>query len=333
MPAARKLSVVPGQPGFFHCISRCVRRAWLCGRDPVSGNNYDHRREWMLERMRVLTTCFAIDVYAYALMSNHYHIVFYIDPERVDSWSDGEVIKKWKTLWNWRTPETDPVIPKNLSAETIQQWRKRLGDVSWVMRLMNEPMARLANAEDEVKGHFWESRFKCNPLLDEQGLTTCMVYVDLNPIKAGVARTPMESDYTSIQQRICQMEEEVKSDSIESKRQKSNDGRPVLNNTCEGLVPVSSANMERSLSLDISLQSYIELVESTAEAIREQHILKSTDALMALGIKPSAWIRAVKDFARLFRTAAGSEMAFTEFMKRTGRTRRQDAAARRLLFL
>lgn len=114
MSTARKHTVVPGQPGFFHCVSRCVRRAWLCRTDPVSGNNYDHRHEWMLERMRLLTTCFAMDVYSYALMSNHYHIVFYIDPDRVDSWSDAEVIRKWKTLWSWRKSKREPDIPKKV---------------------------------------------------------------------------------------------------------------------------------------------------------------------------------------------------------------------------
>jgi len=140
--------------------------------------------------MRLLTTCFAIDIYAYAFMDNHYHIVLYVDPERVDSWSDEQVIKQWKTLWNWRRPEREPVIPINVSPDTLKSWRQRLSDISWVMRLLNEPMARIANAEDDTRGHFWESRFKCNPLLDDQGLVTCMVYADLNPIKAGLALTP-----------------------------------------------------------------------------------------------------------------------------------------------
>lgn len=333
MPAARKHTVVPGQPGFFHCISRCVRRAWLCGTDPLSGNNYDHRRDWMLERMRMLTTCFAIDVYAYALMSNHYHIVFYIDPLRVDTWSDTDVVKKWKSLWNWRNPDAEPAIPKEVPPETIQLWRKRLADVSWVMRLLNEPIARIANAEDDVKGHFWESRFRCNPLLDDQALTTCMVYADLNPIKAGVALTPEQSDYTSIQQRIRQLAEDKAVDSAETDQHESDDAQTHPIDPHRRLHPVSSADPEQSPVLRISLQSYITLVESTAEALLQQRAVLSTDSLVALRIKPSGWMHAVKDFTNLFKTAAGSETAFTEFMNKTGRTRRQGASARRALFL
>lgn len=332
MPTARKHTVIPGQPGFFHCVSRCVRRAWLCGTDPLTGNNYDHRRDWMLNRMCLLTTCFAMDIYAYALMSNHYHIVLYIDPLRVTTWSDAEVIRKWKTLWNWRKPDSDPVIPKDVPAETIVLWRERLGDVSWVMRLLNEPLARIANAEDETKGHFWESRFRCNPLLDEPGLTTCMVYADLNPIKAGVAQTPDQSDYTSIQHRIRQLAAQHNTERAAAAAPESDEVQNSPTDKNASLQPISSENPEQSPALHLSLQSYIELVESTAEALLHQRAIKSTDTLTAMRIKPSGWMHAVKDFAHLFRTAAGSEAAFTEFMNRTGRTRRQDASARRLLF-
>ncbi|MBR9910904.1 MAG: hypothetical protein GYB33_11215 [Gammaproteobacteria bacterium] len=70
------------------------------------------------------------------------------------------------------------------------------------MKLLNEPIARMANAEDNCTGHFWESRFKSQALLTEEALISCMANVDLNPIRAGMARTPEPSDHTSIKERI-----------------------------------------------------------------------------------------------------------------------------------
>jgi hypothetical protein len=77
-----------------------------------------------------------------------------------------------------------------------------LGDLGWFMKCLDEPVTRQANKKDGCNGHFWESRYKSQALLSEEALLTCMVYVDLNPVRANLCNTPVASVYTSIKERI-----------------------------------------------------------------------------------------------------------------------------------
>jgi hypothetical protein len=81
--------------GVYHVCSRCVRRAFLCSADHDIGAEYEHRRAWLEERMLQLADIFAIDLFGYAVMSNYYHMVIQLVPERTDTWSDDTIAEKW----------------------------------------------------------------------------------------------------------------------------------------------------------------------------------------------------------------------------------------------
>ena len=209
MAKPRKRLVSLQDTPFYHCTSRCVRRAYLCGVDPNTGFDFSHRRGWIVKRIKQLANAFAIDVYAYAVMSNHYHIVVKIDAPASAKWSDQEVAERWLRLFKGpdsvrRWTRGEPMGQGEMAniAAVINEWRRRLADLSWYMRCLNETIARMANAEDECKGRFWEGRFKSQALLDERALLAGMAYVDLNPIRAGLARTPETSAYTSVRERL-----------------------------------------------------------------------------------------------------------------------------------
>ena len=87
-------------------------------------------------------------------------------------------------------------------ANRLEILRGRLSSLSWFMRCLCEWVARAANEEDGSPGRFWAGRFKSQPLLDEAALLACSVYVDLNPVRAGIATTPEESQFTSGWDRI-----------------------------------------------------------------------------------------------------------------------------------
>jgi REP element-mobilizing transposase RayT len=209
MPTPRNRLVSLNDTPYYHCISRCVRRAFLCGHDQLTGHNFEHRRQWVKDRIKLLCTVFAVDLCAYAIMSNHYHIVVRIDADKVRTWSDKEVAFRWTQLFS--KPDE---IHRYLGNSTLSQFEKarvanwvstrrdRLRDLSWFMRCLNEPLARMANQEDECTGRFWEGRFTSQALLDERALLACMAYVDLNPIRAAIADKPETSEFTSIEERF-----------------------------------------------------------------------------------------------------------------------------------
>jgi hypothetical protein len=198
------------QVGVYHCIARCVRRAFLCGMDPYTGHDYSHRKGWILDRLRELAGLFAIEVCNYTLMSNHLHVVLRNRPDIAQQWSDHDIALRWCRVFPPRDDATGrPVEPDEhdlamvtADPDRLAELRTRLASLSWFMRCLCEKIARAANDEEGSSGRFWAGRFKSVALLDEAAILACSVYVDLNPIRAGLVATPEESAYTSGCDRI-----------------------------------------------------------------------------------------------------------------------------------
>lgn len=208
MPIARKEIVNNEDIGIYNCVSRCVRRSFLCGRDMQTGKDYSYRKRWMESRIKLLSSSFCIDIVGYVIMSNHIHIILRNRPDAASRLEDREIAQKWLKIYSGRYIQDEYYEPseeriENLlnNPERIELLRTRLSDISWFMRALKEPLARMANEEDDCKGSFWESRFKCTRLVDETALLACLAYIDLNPVRAGIANTPEESEYTSVKCR------------------------------------------------------------------------------------------------------------------------------------
>ncbi len=209
MTRPRKALISLTDTPYYHITSRCVRRAFLCGVDHYSGRNYEHRRQWIVDRIRLLSSLFAIDVCAYAVMSNHYHLVLKLCPAQMDDLDDDQIMERWCALFRGpllvqRYRSGEPLsAPEKLTVSDITRvWRGKLANISWFMRCLNQTIARQANLEDKCTGKFWECRFSSQALKTEEALLSCMAYVDLNPIRAGMADSPETSEHTSIQERI-----------------------------------------------------------------------------------------------------------------------------------
>ena len=302
MPQARSKQVSLEVTPYYHCVSRCVRRAFLCGKDALTHKNFEHRRAWLENKLLEVSQSFMIDIVSYAIMSNHYHVVLCVDKDGAIKLSADEVINRWHQLFNGNDlskayisgEKLEPFQQESLNIY-IEVWRKRLTDISWFMRTINEAIARLANQEDDCTGRFWEGRFKSQALLDEKALLACMAYVDLNPFRAKLASSLECSDYTSIQRRL------------------DKDKSSLPTSTLQGKLELFSFNQNGSAKVDdktrclpFNFSDYLSLLEWTMAKIRKSpNSITKNNLLKKQSFDDDIWLYSVQIFESQFKTLVG----------------------------
>jgi len=317
MPRARKHVVCVADTPYYHVTSRCVRRAFLCGIDQHTGKSYEHRRTWIEDRVRVLSSLFSIDLCAYAVMSNHYHLVVKLNPRESDDWSNDEVLQRWTALFRgpllvqrYRAGASLSAAEQDTVCSIAAVFRARLGSLSWFMKCLNEPIARQANAEDRCTGHFWEARFHSQPLRSEQALLAAMAYVDLNPVRAQLAATPEASEYTGIRARL-QGDYRRRTRSGSVVRMLERGELHHFNSPIRPLLGFSdSAERKNSFgqaagTVPLEQQDYLQLVDLTGRLVtpgkrgRIEPVL--APILDRLGLSPAQWTEASTAFRQHYR--------------------------------
>ena len=296
---------------YLHLVNRAVRKAWLSGIDPITKKDFSHRKHWVEDRILMLSRYFTIDIAAYAVMSNHYHIVCRVDRAKAKCLTDLEVVQRRHKLYKgnvlsqkYERGELLDLVEMDILKIKISIWRDRLYDVSWFMRCLNEPIAKMANKEDGCTGRFWEGRFKSQSLLDEQAVLTCMAYVDLNPIRAGIANPPESSDFTSIKSRI-----------------KSKKSYKKSKKTSSGLMPFSGKK-EFAINkpfIPFSLNDYLQLLDDTGRVIRDDKKGFISDynspILQRLNIELDNWLHLSKHFLANFQSIVGIKTHIIDKLK------------------
>ncbi|WOH37924.1 transposase [Thalassotalea fonticola] len=313
MPKPRKQQISLIDTPYYHCTSRCVRRAYLCGKDSKTNKSYEHRRGWVEKRLIFLSQAYAIDICAYAIMSNHTHIVIKINPEKAKSWTDLEVLNRWHKLHfgtqltkKYCKGEDMSIHLSETFNETVKCYRKRLVNVSWFMRDLNEYIARRANSEDECTGRFWEGRFGSQPLLDEAALLSCMAYVDLNPVRAKIANLPEDSEFTSAHKRIQ---------------------ATIKGNQPNYLLPFTGhVKAHKAAGISFQLKDYLQLIDETGKTMRDDkrgYIDENNNKILSrLSIREDNWLDLTREFETIFKGAVGAHNSLERYYYRQQYKRR-----------
>lgn len=324
------LSVTP----YYHCISRCVRRSFLCGTDAYSGKNYDHRKGWFVERLRLAAEGFCIDVCAFAIMSNHFHVVLRIDAERGAGLSDNAVLLRYGKFFPLAAKAVRE-LPASVAADRIGVFRERLTDLGWFMRVINEHVSRRANKEDECTGRFWEGRFKSQALLDDAAVYTCMSYVDLNPVRAGLADSLEGAEFTSIQQRLREAAGRKSGGRRRGGKKPAHGGKPVPKP-----VPLAPLRGEgrggARTSLELRFEDYVAQLEWTGRALGRKSggTLRGAPPAMlnAMKVDADAWLRAMRGAGLARLTLFGAPASIAAEAERRGRRWLHGKGAARSMF-
>ncbi|MEZ6132846.1 MAG: transposase [Planctomycetaceae bacterium] len=298
---------------YYHCISRCVRRAFLCG------EGCEHRKQWVEDRLRELDLIFAVECAAYAILDNHMHVVLKLNDEAAAAWSDEDVVRRWGRLFPPRGKDRKPlevseawVAAQLQDAKWVAETRKRLNSLSWFMKCLKEPLARMANKEDGCKGTFFEGRYKSIAILDEEALLTTLAYVDLNLVAAGVAKTPEESEHTSVKARVDHCREHGTLEQVvDQPKDRTKHDKPLEDGDL-WLVPIEDrrehGGSRSGVSPHMNLAGYLQLLDWSSRLLRtgKARVPKEVAGILdRLGSRADFWQRRLeklRDRSRIFGT-------------------------------
>jgi REP element-mobilizing transposase RayT len=290
---------------WYHCITHCVRRAFLLS--DGEGEERVDRKQWIERRLEELAEIFSVAVDGFSLMDNHLHVLVRLDQDVAQSWSDEEVIRRWGRLFPPRDISRQPPPVSNAwvqwrlqDAQWVATARARLASLSWFMKCLKEPLSRMANRQDKTRGAFFEGRFKSVAILDEESLLATAAYIDLNPVAAGIVEVPEASPHTSITARVEHVKAQGRTDDLKGAARGSaapSTASPGLEESLwlcpiEDRRRVDSTSSREGMLEDFPLGSYLTLVDYTGRLFRDGKAAISAEVrgiLERLGSTVDTW--------------------------------------------
>ena len=316
----RRDTIDKSEVGVYHCYNRCVRGESLLREDLTKGPDYDRRKDWLLEMLIFFSGIFSIEILKYAIMDNHLHLIVRNRPDLIRKWTKSKVLRRAMKLFpeasrrhGWYV-EPGERLPNSLleNEKLIAEMRDRLSDISWLMKVLQERIARRCNCEDEVSGHFWASRFQSERLLDDAAVLACSLYVDLNWIRAGKADRPEKSKYTSAGRRIRGLKARRKKRQREGIQQ---DGflapLNVMGDYPNEDLAAEDLRASNKGIFEMTLEIYLSLLDTVGRMLRTDKRGAIPDHLASVlervGIRPEYFADCVETYGRWARRMVGAE--------------------------
>jgi hypothetical protein len=270
---------------WYHCVSRCCRKAYF-----LSDENGFQRKAWIDQRLKELNEIFSISVGVFNAMDNHLHLLLRIDCEEAENWSDQEVVERWFRLFPPRRSDRKPmklsekmVQAKLNNSNWVRETRSRLSSLGWFMKCLKEPLARLANQQDRCTGAFFEGRYKSIAILDQESFLSVAACIDLNPVAAGIVPLPEQSPHSSIKERVTNDVAQGRMEDVEQIRNGNVAAQAVSGDIEDSLwlVPIEDRQRQGSLRKGIlegfTLSQYLLLVDYTSRVVRKGKAVVSSE--------------------------------------------------------
>jgi len=318
MTVARSQLVDVSVTPWYHVISKTVRGAFLLR------EGEDDRKQWIEDRLKFLAELFAMEVAGFAILDNHLHVLVRLSPEQLTDASDEEVVRRWGKLFPPRGMDRKPLkvtqawVQRQLAdASFVARCRERLVDLGWFMKCLKEPLARIVNQAEGQTGAFWQSRYKSIAILDEEALLATCAYIDLNPVAAGMAALPEESEHTSVKARVDHCREKGRIDDLQAARAGTVAGVRASRGMESGLwlCPIEDRRGDGPKRLGLlegfSLGSYFQIVDYASRLVRQGKARVSAEVaslLDRLGTSVDIWNANVK---RMFERTKQLGVAFS----------------------
>ncbi len=316
MTYPRSRSISKTEDGRYHLISKTVRDTYLL----QSGD--DSRKKWIIEKMVFLANIFYIGTDSYAIMDNHMHIVVETQYKIADKAPDKDIAFRWLYLHPERKikdGESPAPTKKEINSfisdrKRVKQCREKLRDISCYMQELNQSIARRANKEDGIGGRFWQGRFKSINLAAPGALLKCIMYVELNPVRAKMVDSPELSAFTSCYKRV---KAELAREELKKKPNKKK--LKEESKLDSWLSPIFNRGNKRGV-LEMTFKEYLELLDWTGRQIREDkrgaipaHL---EPILTRLKLKSEDWVDSFKSFRKDFHTVAAPEEKMREIAEK-----------------